>query len=54
MYLNMKQLFKHTYIVLLEILVINITENSEIFARDLFSQNLTGAKFSENKPLTKW
>ena len=30
------------------------TVNSEIFARVLFSQNFTYAKFRENKILVKW
>ena len=35
-------------------IVIKYNWNSENFARDLFSQNFAGAKFSENKTLTKW
>ena len=30
------------------------TVNSEIFARTLFSQNFSYAKFGENKTLGKW
>ena len=31
-----------------------VTEDSEIFARVLFSQNFAYAKFPENKILMKW
>ena len=33
---------------------LNITVNSEIFARVLFSRNFAYAKFRENKILTNW
>ena len=44
----------NSLLIRIELIILEITVNSEIFVRVLFSRNFVSAKFRENKTLTKW